>query len=191
VQPFEQHHGDEGCPNLDAKGVLGGADEGLDLEVLLEHLEEELDLPALFVDGGDGGGPEARIAKMKDGTTHLAYKPEHAIDLDTGAVIADDLHPADEGDTTTLSKTLESADDPVELITDKGYHSRAVVKDLEDSPWKTRISEPKRKSFSRWHGDEDARRAVINNRSRLLSGVARVGLQTARLTLRTIVRPHT
>ena len=48
--------------------------------------------------------PEAKIAKMKDGTTHLAYKPEHAVDLDTGAVVAAELHPADEGDTTTLSK---------------------------------------------------------------------------------------
>ena len=39
---------------------------------------------------------------MKDGTTHLAYKPEHAVDLDTGAVVAAELHPADEGETTTL-----------------------------------------------------------------------------------------
>ena len=38
--------------------------------------------------------PEAKIAKMKDGTTHLAYKPEHAVDLDTGAVVAAELHPA-------------------------------------------------------------------------------------------------
>ena len=52
--------------------------------------------------------PEAKIAKMKDGTTHLAYKPEHAVDLDTGAVVAAELHPADEGDTTTLPKTLET-----------------------------------------------------------------------------------
>ena len=55
--------------------------------------------------------PEAKIAKMKDGTTHLAYKPEHAVDLDTGAVVAAELHPADEGDTTTLSKTLAKAED--------------------------------------------------------------------------------
>ena len=53
--------------------------------------------------------PEAKIAKMKDGTTHLAYKPEHAVDLDTGAVVAAELHPADEGDTTTLEKTLAAA----------------------------------------------------------------------------------
>jgi transposase len=53
--------------------------------------------------------PDARIAKMKDGTTHLAYKPEHAVDLDTGVVVAAPIHPADEGDTTTLSPTLDAA----------------------------------------------------------------------------------
>src|SRR5580704_8049308 len=30
---------------------------------------------------------DARIAKMKDGRTHLAHKAEHAVDLDTGAVV--------------------------------------------------------------------------------------------------------
>src|SRR5919205_2206109 len=40
--------------------------------------------------------PDARIARMKDGTTHLAYKPEHAVDLDTGAVVAAEVHPADQ-----------------------------------------------------------------------------------------------
>src|SRR5271166_7007082 len=39
--------------------------------------------------------PEAKIARMKDGTTHLAYKPEHAVDLDTGVVVAAPIHPAD------------------------------------------------------------------------------------------------
>ena len=53
--------------------------------------------------------PEAKIARMKDGTTHLAYKPEHAVDLDTGAVVAAEIHPADEGDTTTLPGTLQAA----------------------------------------------------------------------------------
>ena len=49
--------------------------------------------------------PAARIARMKDGTTHLAYKPEHA--LDTGVIVA--IHPADQGDTQTLAGTLEQA----------------------------------------------------------------------------------
>ena len=53
---------------------------------------------------------------MKDGTTHLAYKPEHAVDLDTGAVVAAELHPADEGDTTTLSKTLAKAEANLEAV---------------------------------------------------------------------------
>ena len=102
------------------------------------------------------------------------------------AVVAAELHPADEGDTTTLEKTLAAAkenleavdaaptaEDPAECVTDKGYHSRSVLKALDDGPWKTRISEPKQKGFARWHGDGAARRAVTNNRTRLLSGVAK------------------
>ena len=53
--------------------------------------------------------PEVKIAKMKDGRTRLAYKPEHAVDLDTGAIVAAEIHPADQGDTTTLPGTLEAA----------------------------------------------------------------------------------
>ena len=45
---------------------------------------------------------DAQIAKMKDGRTHLAHKAEHAVDLDTGAVVAVTLPGADTGDTTTL-----------------------------------------------------------------------------------------
>jgi len=44
---------------------------------------------------------DARIAKMKDGRTYLAHKAEHAVDLDTGAVIAATLQGADQGDTKT------------------------------------------------------------------------------------------
>src|SRR3954465_11072932 len=126
--------------------------------------------------------PEARIARMKDGTTHLAYKPEHAVDLDTGVIVA--IHPADQGDTDTLAGTLEQAmldlvgraptsETPAEMIADKGYHSREGLKTLEDSAWKSRISEKERKAFARWHGDDTARRAVYNNRARLKSTVAR------------------
>lgn len=53
--------------------------------------------------------PDAKIAKMKDGTTHLAYKPEHAVDLVTGAVVSAEIHPADQGDTATLLGTLAKA----------------------------------------------------------------------------------
>jgi len=129
--------------------------------------------------------PEAKVAKMKDGRTRLAYKPEHAVDLDTGAIVAAAIHPADQGDTTTLPATLKAAEanlatvdaaptpeNPAELVADKGYHSRDGLKDLEDGAWKSRIAEKKVKGVNRWRGDEEAQRAVYNNRSRLRSGVA-------------------
>jgi len=132
--------------------------------------------------------PEARIARMKDGRTRLAYKPEHAVDLDSGAVVAAEVHPADEGDTTTLGKTLEAAganlsrvsdgptpEHPAELVADKGYHSRAVLRELDGGPWKTRIAEPGRNGLNWWRGDHEARRAVYNNRARLGTGKGRDG----------------
>jgi transposase len=134
--------------------------------------------------------PDARIARMKDGTTHLAYKPEHAVDLDTGAIVAAEIHAADEGDTTTITGTLDAArrnltsvgappspDDPAEGVADKGYHARAVLTDLDRGPWKTRIAEPQRRGVSRWHGDEEARRAVYNNRARLRSEVGKQAMR--------------
>ena len=87
-------------------------------------------------------GFQDKIAKMKDGTIARAR------DLDTGAV--GELHPADEGDTTTLPKTLAAAEANLEAVdvaptaedpaeSDKGYHSRLVLKALDDG-WKSRIS---------------------------------------------------
>ena len=144
--------------------------------------------------------PEAKIAKMKDGTTHLAYKPEHAVDLDTGAVVAAELHPADEGDTTTLEKTLAAAkenleavdaaptaEDPAECVTDKGYHSRSVLKALDDGPWKTRISEPKQKGFARWHGDGAARRGSHQQPDPAVIGRGQGSLQAARRDRRALL----
>jgi transposase len=133
---------------------------------------------------------DARIARMKDGRTRLAYKPEHAVDLDTGAVLAAPVHHADRGDTKTLPETLEetaqkldaiklspTVEAPAELVADKGYHSRDGLKKLQDGPWKTRITEPApptgKGGILRWHGDDQARNAVYANRRRLLSGVAK------------------
>jgi transposase len=132
--------------------------------------------------------PAARIAKMKDGTTHLAYKPEHAVDLDTAVIVAAKIHLADHGDTQTLPGTLAHAEamldligaaptpeTPAELIADTGYHSRAGLKALEDSAWTTRIAEKPQKGFARWQGDAAARR--YNNRVRLKSRVARTAFK--------------
>ena len=94
--------------------------------------------------------------------------------MDTEAIVATEIHPADRGDTTTLAGTLAAAaqglnaagcgptiECPTELVADKGYHSRAVLKDLADGPWQTRIAEPKPKDVQRWRGDLDARRAGV------------------------------
>src|SRR5215469_5011540 len=134
--------------------------------------------------------PETKIAKLKDGRTHLAYKSEHAVDLDTGVIVAATLHPADEGDTTTIAQTRSMAEKnlaqinaaptsakPSELVTDKGYYSRAVLKDLDGGAWKTRIAEPKQRGFSRWHGDDSARAAVYANRTRLGSAVGKQAMR--------------
>jgi transposase len=105
--------------------------------------------------------PDAKIAKMKDGRTHLAYKNEHAVDLDTGAVIAAEIHPADLGDTTTMWGTLERASDAIqtlsedetvgqkvaihaklEAVLDKGYHSNETVVELERTGVRGYIAEP-------------------------------------------------
>jgi transposase len=106
-------------------------------------------------------------------------------------VVAAPIHSADEGDTTTLSPTLEvaarnlgavglapSEDEPCVLVADKGYHARGQLKALEGGVWKTRIAEPKpAKGYLRWDGDEAARKAVYANRARLKS---RIGRETMR-----------
>src|SRR5207244_4335054 len=53
--------------------------------------------------------PEAGITKLKDGRTHLAYKAEHAVDLETGAVVAVTVATGDAGDTATILETLPQA----------------------------------------------------------------------------------
>src|ERR1043166_2749312 len=131
--------------------------------------------------------PDAKVARMKNGTTRLAYKPEHAVDLDTGVIVAAPIHSADRGDTNTLDPTLQAAahnlagiglaptsEDRCDLVTDKGYHSRDGLKRLDGGAWKTRISEPKpANGVLRWHGDEAVQKAVYANRARLKSAVGR------------------
>ena len=122
-----------------------------------------------------------------DGSTRLGYKPEHAVDLDSGVIVAAPIHPADRGDTNTLGPTLEAAaqnlaaigrmptqDNPCDLVTDKGYHSREGLKGLAGGVWQSRISEPMpAKGVLRWHGDQTAQKAAYANRSRLKSGAGR------------------
>ena len=125
--------------------------------------------------------PDARITKMKDGRTHLAHKAEHAVDLDTGAIVAVTVQGADLGDTTTIETTLPEAveqleavaavtDDAVatgeELVADKGYHSKQKMVDFEAVGVRTYISEPDR-GPQHWEDQQEARDAVYANRRRI------------------------
>ena len=122
--------------------------------------------------------PDAKITKMKDGRTHLAHKAEHAIDLETGAIVAVTVQGAHQGDTTTIRETLPEAaeqleavaavtDDAVkvieEVVADKGYHSRTTVYDLQTLEIRTYISEPDRGPQS-WIDQRAERDAVYANR---------------------------
>lgn len=124
--------------------------------------------------------PDAKVTKMKDRRTHLAHKAEHAVDLETGAVVAVTLQGADHGDTTTMEQTLGEAVEHLaavadatdaavetapEVVTDKGYHSRRTVLDLETNGSRSYISEPARGPQS-WNAQPDARDAVYANRRR-------------------------
>jgi transposase len=124
--------------------------------------------------------PDARIAKMKDGRTHLAHKAEHAVDLETGAIVAVTLQEADQGDTTTIQTTLPEAIEQLEavaaindtvktgeeLVDDKGYHSKQTVLDMQSLGLRTYISEPDR-GRQHWIDQHAERDAVYANRRRI------------------------
>ena len=121
--------------------------------------------------------PDAKITKMKDGRTHLAHKAEHAVDLETGAVVSVTVQDADEGDTTTSRETLIEAAEQIEtvlpdgdglkeVVADKGYHSNDSLVDLEAVGVRSYISEPDR-GRRNWKKNSEARDAVYRNRRRI------------------------
>lgn len=121
---------------------------------------------------------------MKDGRTHLAHKAEHAVDLETGAVVAVVLHSATAGDTQTVTETLCEAGEnicgaatavpaakvspvgPLEVVLDKGYHSNDALKTLKQWNVRTYCSEPDRRRRN-WKDKEEERKAVYENRRRI------------------------
>jgi transposase len=122
--------------------------------------------------------PDARIAKMKDGTTHLAYKAEHVLDLETEAILAAEVYPADDADTQTLEDSLnqaqvnqEAAGSEAEIkdaVADKGYHSNATLTNLQEhTPYRSYIPEPELKHDRVWTDKPPEQKdAVYANRRR-------------------------
>jgi transposase len=124
--------------------------------------------------------PDAKITRMKDGRTHLAHKAEHAIDLDSGAMVAVTLHGADVGDSSSLVETAITAAEQVEaahaasptpaalteLVADKGYHSNQTMIDLHAVGVRSYIAEPER-GRRHWTKAPEAQGAVYGNRRRV------------------------
>ena len=135
---------------------------------------------------------QARIAKMKNGSTRMAYKAENAVDVESGVIVAAEVHGADKGDTSTLKQTALKADEAVmkagieggivDLIGDRGYHADAALADLQTIGFRTFIAErpvpAKRnwKQVARRHGKEKMerfRKAFHRNRRRQCSATGR------------------
>ena len=124
--------------------------------------------------------PDAKVTKMKDGRTHLAHKAEHAVDLETGAIVAVTLQGADKGDTTTIVETTIAAAEQVEdaqadvpdpqpleeIIADKGYHSNQTMVDLDAVGVRSYVSEPARGRRD-WSKEPEAQAPVYGNRRRI------------------------
>jgi hypothetical protein len=114
---------------------------------------------------------------MKDGTTHLAYKAEHTVDLDSEFVLAAAVHAADQADPATLVDSIlraqanlvlaGSEQEIEEAVADKGYHKAQTLAECERWHIRSYIPEPKRKPYN-WDDKPQAwRRATAANRRRV------------------------
>lgn len=134
--------------------------------------------------------PEAEITRLKDGRTALAYKAEQAVDMQTGAIVAVTTHGGAAADTETIQETVCEAGMAVaeliaeatpegkhpvhasgveEAVADKGYHSNAVLRDLEEMTVRSYIAEPERGPRN-WKGKAAEAAAVYANRRRIHGG---------------------
>ena len=122
--------------------------------------------------------PAARITQMKDGRTHLAYKAEHVVDLESDLILAAEIYPADHADTQTMVDSVveaqinlqqaEVATQIEEVAADKGYHAAETIELSDDLNVRTYIPERKKRHRSRWVGKPpELRRAVYANRRRM------------------------
>jgi transposase len=122
--------------------------------------------------------PDATIARMKDGTTHLAYKAEHVVDLASDLILAAEIRPTTDADTQTLADSVLKAEENLQAIgaeqsieevaADKGYHAAHTLELCDSLGLRTYIPEPQRKSDWDWtERTSEQQRAVHGNRRRV------------------------
>jgi len=136
---------------------------------------------------------DSRIAKMKDGTTHLAYKAEHVVDLKSDLVVGATVHPADHADMDTLCDSVLAAQQHLQaagsavaiqdVVTDKGYHKVATVELCGALGMRTYIAEPERPHGYDWEEHTTAQRQAVEGNRRRVHGARGKKLQRLRSEL--------
>jgi hypothetical protein len=159
------------------EGLIGAEDEPTD-EELRRFDKKRKNKKVSNQEWQSRSDGDARIARMKDGTTHLAYKAEHVVDLESELVLAAEIYPADHADTSTLVDSVMEArvnltaagSEAVieEAVADKGYHAAATIEMSEYYDIRTYIPEPPRAQDAKLADKPEAqRRAAFNNRRRV------------------------
>ena len=158
-------------------GVVGAEEQPSDEEVR-RFDKKRKDKTVSNADWESPTDPDGKIARMKDGTTRLAYKAEHVVDLASDLVLAAEVRPADHADTATLADSLAAAQLHLtaagsaavieEAVADKGYHAAATIELCDSLDVRTYIPEPQSPQPATW-ADQPAerRRAALNNRRRM------------------------
>jgi hypothetical protein len=134
--------------------------------------------------------PDSRIAKMKDGRTHLAYKAEHAVDLDTDLVVAASIYRADHSDYESLANTLDDANDHLaavdetlaieEAVMDKGYHAVDTLVACAERDVRTYIPERRASGRRNWKNKSAASEHAFRANRRRIRGPRNAALQRLR-----------
>lgn len=161
---------------MQEEGLIGAADDPSD-EELRRHDKQRKNKKVSNDEWGSASDPDSRITKMKDGRTHLAYKAENVVDLQTDLVLAAEIYEADNPDTNTLVDSVMEARVHLseagieksidEVAADKGYHAAATLELADALSLRTYIPEPQRKHDRRWTDKPpEYQRVVYNNRRR-------------------------
>ena len=124
---------------------------------------------------------DSRVARMKDGRTYLAYKAEHAVDVESGLIVAPVIYRADDADPETLPVTVEVAREQLlaagspyqvdEAIGDKGYRKAETLQTLaEVQHVRAYIPEPKQTRRRRWQDKEPGQQETVYANRRRIQG---------------------
>jgi hypothetical protein len=134
--------------------------------------------------------PDSRITKMKDGTTHLAYKAEHVVDLGSNLVLAAEVYPADQADSATVLPSVASAQlnllradsDAVieEAVADKGYHKAETLAACAAAGVRTYIPEQQRPQERVWTDKPASWETAYRSNRRRVHGARSKRLQKKR-----------